>query len=62
MVIYISALINVPKELIEAASIDGATAWQRLSHITVPLIMPAVTICLFLALSWAFKSFDIIRL
>ncbi|MGN7454533.1 carbohydrate ABC transporter permease [Paenibacillus pasadenensis] len=60
MVIYISALINVPRELIEAASIDGATPWQRLRHITVPLIMPAVTISLFLALSWSFKSFDII--
>ncbi|ASS66604.1 MULTISPECIES: sugar ABC transporter permease [unclassified Paenibacillus] len=60
MVIYISALINVPRDLIEAASIDGATAWQRLRHITVPLIMPAVTIALFLALSWSFKSFDII--
>ncbi|SDT23245.1 carbohydrate ABC transporter membrane protein 1, CUT1 family [Paenibacillaceae bacterium GAS479] len=60
MVIYISALINVPRDLIEAASIDGATAMQRLRHITVPLIMPAVTIALFLALSWSFKSFDII--
>ncbi|AJY75844.1 carbohydrate ABC transporter permease [Paenibacillus beijingensis] len=60
MVIYISALINVPRELIEAASIDGATSWQRLRHITVPLIMPAVTISLFLALSWSFKAFDVI--
>lgn len=60
MVIYISALINVPKDLMEAASIDGATAMQKLRHITVPLIMPAVTIALFLALSWSFKSFDII--
>ncbi|PZD94300.1 sugar ABC transporter permease [Paenibacillus sambharensis] len=60
MIIYIAALINVPKDLSEAASIDGATAWQRLRHITVPLIMPAVTICLFLALSWSFKTFDVI--
>lgn len=60
MVIYISALINVPRELIEAASIDGATAFQRLRYITVPLIMPAVTISLFLSLSWSFKAFDVI--
>ncbi|WP_127532323.1 carbohydrate ABC transporter permease [Paenibacillus kobensis] len=60
MVIYIAALINVPKELNEAAAIDGATAVQRLRHIIFPLIMPAVTICLFLALSWSFKAFDVI--
>jgi len=60
MVIYISALINVPKDLNEAAAIDGAGGWQRLRHITIPLIMPAVTICLFLALSWSFKVFDVI--
>ncbi|HUC92493.1 MAG TPA: sugar ABC transporter permease [Paenibacillus sp.] len=60
MVIYIAALINVPADLTEAAEIDGATAWQRLRHIIVPLIMPAVTISLFLALSWSFKTFDVI--
>ncbi|GGF97315.1 carbohydrate ABC transporter permease [Paenibacillus abyssi] len=60
MIIYIAALINVPKDLNEAAAIDGATAFQRLRHITVPLIMPAVTISLFLALSWSFKTFDVI--
>ncbi|MFC4775661.1 carbohydrate ABC transporter permease [Paenibacillus sp. GCM10023252] len=60
MIIYIAALINVPKDLTEAASIDGATPMQRLRHITVPLIMPAVTISLFLALSWSFKTFDVI--
>jgi raffinose/stachyose/melibiose transport system permease protein len=60
MIIYISALINVPKDLNEAAAIDGATSLQRLRHITMPLIMPAVTISLFLALSWSFKTFDVI--
>jgi len=60
MIIYIAALLNVPSDLNEAASIDGATALQRLWNITVPLIMPAVTISLFLALSWSFKTFDVI--
>ncbi|EFM10047.1 binding-protein-dependent transport systems inner membrane component [Paenibacillus curdlanolyticus YK9] len=60
MVIYIAALINVPQDLTEAASIDGATAWQRMRHIIFPLVMPAVTISLFLALSWSFKAFDVI--
>ena len=47
------------RELNEAAYIDGATGWQRLRHITVPLIMPAVTVCLFLTISWSFKMFDL---
>lgn len=60
MVIYIAAMINVPKELNEAAAIDGATALARLRHITLPLVMPAITIGLFLSLSWSFKAFDVI--
>jgi raffinose/stachyose/melibiose transport system permease protein len=59
MVIYISALVNIPGELLEAAKIDGATGWQTLRSIILPLIMPAVTVCLFLAISWAFKMFDL---
>ncbi|WP_178024003.1 carbohydrate ABC transporter permease [uncultured Paenibacillus sp.] len=59
MVIYISSLTNVPSEVIEAAEIDGASRWQMLRSIIIPLIMPAVTICLFLAISWAFKMFDL---
>ncbi|MEK8126919.1 sugar ABC transporter permease [Paenibacillus filicis] len=59
MVIYIAGLANVPKELQEAAYIDGATRWQSLRHITLPLIMPSVTVCLFLAISWAFKMYDL---
>ncbi|MNI08902.1 Trehalose transport system permease protein SugA [compost metagenome] len=59
MIVYIAALMNVPKDMIEAAYIDGATRWQMLRKITVPLIMPAVTVCLFLSISWAFKMFDL---
>lgn len=59
MVIYISGLANVPKELTEAAYIDGATRLQTLRHITLPMIMPAVTVCLFLTISWAFKMYDL---
>ncbi len=60
MVIYIAGLVNVPRDLMEAADIDGANGWQVLRNIIVPLIMPAVTVCLFLAISWSFKSFDVI--
>ncbi len=59
MVIYIAGLTNVSKDMLEAAAIDGATSLQALRLIVLPLIMPAVTVCLFLSISWAFKSFDL---
>lgn len=59
MVIYIAALMNVPQALLEAARIDGASRMQLLRNVIVPLVMPAVTICLFLAISWSFKVFDL---
>ncbi|SDN25314.1 raffinose/stachyose/melibiose transport system permease protein [Paenibacillus sp. yr247] len=59
MIIYIAALSNVPKDMVEAAYIDGATRLQVLKNIIIPLIMPAVTVCLFLTISWNFKMFDL---
>lgn len=59
MIIYIAAIIGVPKDLLEAARIDGAGRWQLLRSVLVPLIMPAITICLFLTTSNAFKMFDL---
>ncbi|MEF2967642.1 sugar ABC transporter permease [Paenibacillus sp. M1] len=59
MVIYIASLTNVSKEVLEAAEIDGATHFQKLRSIIVPLVMPAVTVGLFLAISWSFKMFDL---
>lgn len=58
MIIYIAGLQNVSNDLIEAAKIDGANRWQILKNITIPSIMPSVTICLFLSLTNAFKLFD----
>ncbi|MBP2002237.1 raffinose/stachyose/melibiose transport system permease protein [Paenibacillus shirakamiensis] len=59
MVIYISSFNNVPKDILEAAEIDGASRGQVLRSIIIPLVMPAVTVCLFLAISWSFKMFDL---
>ncbi|GJM73853.1 ABC transporter permease [Paenibacillus macerans] len=59
MVVYIASLSNVSKEVLEAAEIDGANRFQVLRSIIAPLIMPAVTVCLFLAISWSFKMFDL---
>jgi raffinose/stachyose/melibiose transport system permease protein len=58
MMIYIAALQNVPQDLIEASKIDGASAWQRLRAITLPLVAQAFTISLFLTLVTSFKQFD----
>ncbi len=48
MLIYVNGLNNIPNELYEAAEIDGATAIQRFRYITLPMLMPSVTIVLFL--------------
>lgn len=58
MIIYIAGLQNVPTEYLEAASIDGADSLQILRHITLPVIMPSITICTFLTLTNSFKLFD----
>lgn len=60
MVNYIAGIIAVPKELLEAARIDGATTFQVFKNITMPLIMPSVSICILTSLTYAFKMFDII--
>ena len=58
MIIYIAGLQSVPGDLIEAAKIDGANGWHTLRHITIPTIMPSITICTFLTLTNSFKLFD----
>ncbi|NMD38087.1 MAG: sugar ABC transporter permease [Christensenellaceae bacterium] len=58
MIIYIAGLQAIPSELMEAAEVDGANKWQVLKNIKLPLVMPAITICLFLTLSGGFKMFD----
>ncbi len=58
MIIYVAGLQNVPVEYTEAAKIDGADEWQILRRITLPSVMPSVTICTFLTLTNSFKLFD----
>ncbi len=59
MVIYLAGLQNIPTDVMEAATIDGASWWQRLRHITLPMLAPAFTICFFLSIANALKSFDL---
>lgn len=58
MIIYISGIQNIPGELIEAAQIDGANKVQLLRYVTIPMVMPSITICTFLTLTNGFKLFD----
>ena len=58
MIIYISGIQNIPGELIEAAEIDGANKVQLLRYVTIPMVMPSITICTFLTITNGFKLFD----
>lgn len=59
MIIYITGIMGIPDDVIEAAQVDGAGFWQTLFKIKFPLIMPSFTICLFMTLSNCFKIFDV---
>ena len=58
MIIYIAGLQAVPEDMLEAAKIDGANRWQTLWKVTIPNVMPSITICTFLTLTNSFKLFD----
>lgn len=59
MIIYIAGIQNIPTDVMEAASVDGAGYWAKLKNIMVPLLAPSFTITLFLTLSNAFKIYDV---
>ena len=58
MIIYIAGLQAVPGDMLEAAKIDGASEWKTLWYITIPNVMPSITICTFLTLTNSFKLYD----
>ncbi len=59
MIIYIAGLQSISDDVLEAANVDGASYWQTLLRIRLPLLMPSITICLFLTLSNCFKIYDV---
>lgn len=59
MLIYITGLTTVPRDVLEASAIDGANAVQTLFNIKIPMIASTITICTFLTLTSAFKQFDV---
>ncbi|MEO8705532.1 MAG: sugar ABC transporter permease [Kofleriaceae bacterium] len=62
MVVALGALETIPKELYEAASVDGASAWQRFRHITLPHLRPALGPAVALGSIWTFNMFNVIFL
>lgn len=60
MIIYIAGLQSVPKELLESAQIDGASNWQSILHIKIPLIAYALKLSVFFAILGSFQVFDLI--
>ncbi|HIZ22676.1 MAG TPA: sugar ABC transporter permease [Candidatus Blautia faecigallinarum] len=58
MIIYIAGLQSIPGDVLEAAQIDGASGIQRLFRVTIPMMMPSITICMFLSITNGFKLFD----
>ena len=59
MLIYVTGLTQVPKDVLEASQIDGANAVTTLFKIKIPMIAATITICTFLTLTSAFKQFDV---
>lgn len=58
MAIYIAGMQNIGKDYYEAADIDGATLWQKFTHVTLPLLMPAITINVLLAVIYGARMFE----
>jgi multiple sugar transport system permease protein len=58
----LARLQTLPPELVDAAKIDGASAWQRFRYITLPWILPVVIVLLVLRTIWAFNEFDMVYL
>ena len=58
MIIYVAGIQNIPGDLLEAAKIDGASSWQLLRFVTIPMLRSTITVCTFLTLTNGFKLFD----
>lgn len=59
MLMYMAGIVGLPKDVLEAAKLDGATGWKELRYIILPLIMPSITICGFMSIKSAFMAYDV---
>ncbi len=62
MVVTLGALSTIPKDLYEAAAVDGATAWQRFRHVTLPMLVPVLAPAVAMGAVWTFNMFNVIFL
>lgn len=62
MVVTLGALQSIPRDLEEAAEVDGATGWERFRHVTLPLLAPALLPAVILGSVWTFNMFNVIYL
>jgi multiple sugar transport system permease protein len=62
LIMYLAAIKSVPGELYEAAAIDGASAWQKLIHVTLPMMRNIISITVLFSLIVTFANFDIVRI
>ena len=62
LIMYLAALKSVPEQLYEAASIDGASAWQKFVHITLPMMRNIIAITVLFSLIVTFANFDIVQI
>jgi raffinose/stachyose/melibiose transport system permease protein len=60
MILYLAGLQQIPRELEEAAEIDGATKWQVFRHVTLPLLGPTIRISIFLSVIGTIQLFDLV--
>ncbi len=60
MMLFLAGLQGIPGEILEAASIDGAGAWQRFRHVTLPLLGPTIRISVFLSVIGSIQLFDLV--
>jgi arabinogalactan oligomer/maltooligosaccharide transport system permease protein len=62
MVVTLGALTSIPKDVLEAAEVDGATKWQRFRLVTMPLLKPALLPAVILGAVWTFNMFNVVFL
>jgi ABC-type sugar transport system permease subunit len=62
MILFLAGLQDVPRSLLEAAALDGAGAWQRFRHVTLPLLMPTAAFVATTTLVTSFQAFDVVRI
>jgi arabinogalactan oligomer / maltooligosaccharide transport system permease protein len=62
MVVCLGALQSIPRDLYEAADVDGATSWVKFRHVTLPLLMPALVPAVLLGMVWTFNQFNVVYL